>query len=118
MNYWIVPYNEEVFRLEDLLCRTDIVDWRQHNNFDIGDVVYIYNSKPYQRIRYKMEVIRINITASEYINDREFFTDKQEFDNGVKHNRFVRFKLLAKECGKGGPSYQFLRNNGVISNLQ
>lgn len=51
MNYWIVPYNEEVFRLEDLLCRTDIVDWRQHNNFDIGDVVYIYNSKPYQRIR-------------------------------------------------------------------
>ena len=26
MNYWIVPYNEEVFRLEDLLCRTDIVE--------------------------------------------------------------------------------------------
>ena len=67
MNYWIISSNEEIFHLEDMLKNNEVVDWRQFNNFEIGDIVYIYNSKPHRRIRYKMEVIRIDVPTSEYL---------------------------------------------------
>lgn len=118
MNYWIVPSNEQQFLLSDLLKTTDIVDWRQHNRYEVGDIVYIYNSKPYQRIRYKMEVIRTNVPYSEYINDRKFWVNFNERVADFYNYKYVRFKLLSTEPHDGGPSYQFLKKNGLISNIQ
>ena len=48
MNYWIISSNEEIFHLEDMLKTNEVVDWRQFNNFEVGDIVYIYNSKPHR----------------------------------------------------------------------
>ena len=97
MNYWIISSNEEIFHLEDMLKTNEVVDWRQFNNFEVGDIVYIYNSKPHRRIRYKMEVIRIDVPTSEYLNDSKYWVDKQNMDAGLKNNRFVRLRLLTKE---------------------
>lgn len=118
MNYWIIAQSDEVFRLEDLLKEQDVVDWKQFNNFEVGDIVYIYNSKPYRRIRYKMEVIRTNVPSSEYINDEKYWGDKHNMDEGLKHNRYVRLHLLTKEPENGGPTFDYLRSNGLKSNLQ
>lgn len=68
MNYWILPSNEETFRLSDYLKVSNQVDWRQHNNFEVGDVIFIYNSRPYHRIMHKMSVIRVNVPSVEYLN--------------------------------------------------
>lgn len=118
MNYWIISQNEEMFHLEDLLKEHDVVDWKQYNNFEVGDIVYIYNSKPYRRIRYKMEVVRTDVPSSEYINDTIFWVDKFKLERGLTHNRYVRLHLLSKEPENGGPSYDYLRSNGLKSNLQ
>lgn len=118
MNYWIISSNEEIFHLEDMLKTNEVVDWRQFNNFEVGDIVYIYNSKPHRRIRYKMEVIKIDVPTSEYLNDSKYWVDKQNMDAGLKNNRFVRLRLLTKEPEGGGPSFDFLKKNGLKANLQ
>ena len=45
MNYWIISYNEEIFHLEDMLKTNEVVDWRQFNNFEVGDIVADSTSK-------------------------------------------------------------------------
>ena len=63
MNYWIIPANPNRYRLAEVLRDMQSVDWRQHNNFEVGDIVFIYNSRPDSQILYKMEVIAVNLTA-------------------------------------------------------
>ena len=41
MNYWIIPANPNRYRLAEVLRDMHSVDWRQHNNFEVGDIIYI-----------------------------------------------------------------------------
>ena len=42
MKYWIIPANPQIYKLENALRGLNgVIDWRQHNNFEIGDIVYI-----------------------------------------------------------------------------
>ena len=90
MNYWIIPSNSNKFDLAKFLSKYDNeVDWKQSANFEVGDVVYIYCTKPDMRIRYKMEVIETNISFDKSL------IDKTEFKAGVEKNKYFRMKLLA-----------------------
>lgn len=115
MNYWIITSNEEKFRLGDLLKECNIVDWRQNNSFEINDIVYIYSTKPFQRIRFKMQVIGVNIPSKEYINDSKFWVDKESQKEGLLHNRFIRLRLIEVEPESGGPSLAYLRGIGITN---
>ena len=43
MKLWIIPANPKIYNLSDAIKDLDgIIDWRQHNNFEVGDIVYIY----------------------------------------------------------------------------
>ena len=71
MNYWIIPSNSNKFDLAKFLSKYDNeVDWKQSTNFEVGDVVYIYCTKPDMRIRYKMEVIETNISFDKSLKDK------------------------------------------------
>lgn len=95
MNNWIIPSNSSKFDLAKFLSKHDnIVDWKQSANFEVGDVVYIYCTKPEMRIRYKMEVVETNIPFSKSIKDETCWTDKMEFKAGVENNKYYRMKLL------------------------
>ena len=42
MKYWIVPSNNGTFRIgEAIKEQNGLVDWRQSNNFSVGDIVFI-----------------------------------------------------------------------------
>ena len=95
MNNWIIPSNSNKFDLAKFLSKYDNeVDWKQSANFEVGDVVYIYSTKPEMRIRYKMEVIETNIPFDESLNDETCWTDKNEFNAGVENNRYFRLRLV------------------------
>ncbi|MBO5498232.1 MAG: EVE domain-containing protein [Bacteroidales bacterium] len=96
MNYWIIPANPKRYRLADVIREHPHVDWRQHNNFEIGDIVYIYNARPDSQILYKMEVIAINLKTEETTTDRQYWTTHSEFNESLLHNRFVRLISLAE----------------------
>lgn len=96
MNYWIIPANPQRYRLADALQELPFVDWRQHNNFEVGDIVYIYNSRPDSQILYKMEVTAVNLTANETVADRQYWMSPMEFETSIMHNRFFRMVPLAE----------------------
>lgn len=96
MNYWIIPANPKKYRLADVIKDMPHIDWRQHNNFEIGDIVYIYNSRPDSQIIYKMEVIEINLTADKSLADKIYWTNPSEFENSLRNNRFFRMIILAE----------------------
>ena len=100
MNYWIIPANPNRYRLAEILRDMQSVDWRQHNNFEVGDIVFIYNSRPDSQILYKMEVIAVNLTADQTVADRQYWVNPSEFDSSILHNRFFRMVPLAENEGE------------------
>ncbi|MCR5423363.1 MAG: hypothetical protein K6E93_01200 [Bacteroidales bacterium] len=97
MNNWIIPSNSGKFDLAKFLSLHDnIVDWKQSANFEVGDVVYIYSTKPEMRIRYKMEVVKTHIPFSKSLSDDgKCWNDKTEFKAGVENNKYFRMRLLS-----------------------
>ena len=96
MKYWIIPANPNRYKLAEVLHDMHSVDWRQHNNFEVGDIVYIYNSRPDSQILYKMEVTAVNLTADETAADRQYWVDPMEFETSIMHNRFFRMAPIAE----------------------
>ena len=96
MNYWIIPANPNRYRLAEVLRDMQSVDWRQHNNFKVGDIVFIYNSRPDSQILYRMEVIAVNLKADETAIDRQYWVNPSEYDTSMLHNRFFRMIPLAE----------------------
>ena len=56
MKHWIIPSNGRVFDLEGALAANQgLLDWRL-KNVSVGDIVYIYKTRPDSCIKYMMEV--------------------------------------------------------------
>ena len=95
--YWLIPSNTSIFRLDDCLAKSDYVDWRHSFSPQIGDVVFIYLTKPEQKIRYMMEVTKINIPYKETLDDSEFWGEGHKPHSGGKPDvLYNRLKLLSE----------------------
>lgn len=93
MKYWIVPSNDRTFRIGDAIAAQDgMADWRS-DKFSVGDIVFIYKTKPEQRIRYRMEVIKTNLIFNDIFEQEEFWTDKETYYGGFITS-YARLKLL------------------------
>lgn len=110
MTPWIIPANPNRYRLEAVLRELPHVDWRQNNNVQVGDIVYIYCSSPISQIKYKMRVTSINITTEESTADREYWANPSEFDTSLQHNKFFRMVLVDKN------TTQYLKLDDLLLN--
>lgn len=113
MRYWIIPANPKLYRIADAIRDLNgVIDWRQYNNFEVGDIVYIYCSKPVSQILYKMEVIATNISREYTIADQQYWRNLSEFKTSLNNNRFYRISLLA-ENGTDKLTLDDLYNHGL-----
>jgi 5-methylcytosine-specific restriction protein A len=118
MKYWIVPSNDHIFRIGDALkAQGGLVDWRMSNNFSIGDVVFIYKTKPEQRIRYRMEVVNVGLNIDEAFDQEPYWTDMDIYYSGLGSYKYVRFKLL-EEYADDIMSLHHLHEHGLFGNIQ
>ena len=93
MKYWIVPSKDSTFRISDAIkAQNGLVDWRT-DKFSVGDIVFIYKTKPEQRIQYKMEVTHIKQRFDQVFNQEAFWTDKDLYYSGII-SFYARFKLV------------------------
>ncbi len=90
---WIIPSNIATYDVISAFQKHSEIDWRQSANYGVGDVIYIYCAKPYQRIMFHVEVIKVNIPFNETIDDKEFWTNDKEKDL-AKNRSYARLKLL------------------------
>ncbi len=118
MKYWIVPSNDHIFRIGDAMqAQGELVDWRQSNNFSVGDIVFIYKTKPEQRIRYRMEIKSVGISLDDAFNQEPYWTDKDTYYSGLGSFRYARFRLL-EEYDDDIMSLQHLREHGLLGTIQ
>ncbi len=80
---WIIPANPKYYDVIHCFDETDTILWKQSNNINIGDLVYLYVANPYSSIFYKCEVLEVNIPY-EYE------------DKNVSMSRVMKIKLVTK----------------------
>lgn len=72
MAEWIVPCNPKFYKVDDAFKTLKKLDWKQASNkMKIGDIVYIYVSKPVMAIRYKCKINKVDLKEIE-IDDSAF----------------------------------------------
>lgn len=62
MIYWIKSNNAKDFRLDDWMRNHNDVAWRRTNNFEVGDIVFMYATAPVQRLTYVFCVEKLFVT--------------------------------------------------------
>ena len=114
MNIWLVPSNNAFFRLTDLLTARNIVSWRQSQDFEVGDIIYIYTTKPTGCITYQMVVTASNLPSSEYTDDKEYWTDPEVYNNVIlSYKRFAEFTVVHRLPTSEQLSYSQLKKHGL-----
>ena len=93
---WMIPANPKYFNIDGCLNKHGYVYWRQHFNFQTGDIVYIYVSSPESAVRYKCVVDGHDLpfTSANQV-DLEFYANPEDFESSKTHNRFMKLKLLS-----------------------
>ena len=124
MRYWIVPCRGSVFLIDAALKanrdeshHTTFVDWRQSNDFAVGDIVFLYKSSPKSQVTYQMEVIQTKLPYYESTDKEVFWKDKSIFYDGLGSHNYVRFRLLM-EYPDGFMTITALREHGLRGNIQ
>jgi 5-methylcytosine-specific restriction protein B len=110
--YWLIPNNPNVYDAIGAFKELKEIDWgnKSNNKFRIGDIVYIYVSKPIQSIAIKTEVTKIDIPKDEILNnDRKYFVN-HNIDNF--RESFIRLRFL-EFTNQDSLSLKNLQENGL-----
>lgn len=116
MNFWILPWNKEVFNLPQCLEDFGFVEWRQRNKLAVGDIVFLYCSHPLRQIKYIMRVSKIDIPFEDSVNDKYLFG----YGYDLKPTDFyARFESIAETSDDNSKlTLESLRKLGLNSNFQ
>lgn len=57
---WIIPANPKVYDIISDFKKSDIMTWNHQSSMELGDIIYIYMTKPMGYIKYKCQIIDIN----------------------------------------------------------
>ena len=110
MENWILSANPNYFDHAGAFRECGFIDWKQTRNYAIGDVVYVYVTKPFSRIRYKTEVVCTGLTVDETCDFSKFWVVSQP--NHDTKSKFVRLKLL-QEYEDDRLSLESLNDHGL-----
>lgn len=91
------------------------IEWSQHANYEVDDIVYIYLTLPYAEISYKCRVIATNVSNSERIvDDSEYYKGD---DALASSDKYIRLELL-KSYPHNSLTLKEMKENGVVATFQ
>lgn len=110
-NSWIISANSKYYDHKSSFKKNGFIDWKQRANYNINDIVYVYSSKPDQKIIFKCIVEKINMNHLEIIDDKEFWKIKvQPTDN----QKYFRIRIISTN-NSDSLSLNKLLENGLKS---
>lgn len=83
--YWILSFDINRYDVHSLFRDNGYCLWNQRREFQVGDIVYLYESKPVSKIVYKAVVEEINVKRNTPENENGFY--KRDY------NKEFAFKL-------------------------
>ena len=90
---WMISANGKMYDHASSFATNGFIDWRQRAKYSIGDIVYIYCTRPFMRVMYKCEVAKHSMQFSDCIDDAVFWRDRDEYEKS-KSGDYARLKLL------------------------
>lgn len=65
---WFVPANPKYYDVEAAFANADEVGWKQSARYEPGDIIYLYVGAPVSAIRFRCEVVAVNVDT--YVNHK------------------------------------------------
>lgn len=91
---WIISANSKIYDHSSSFEHYGLIDWRQGNTkFEVGDLIYIYCTRPLMMLQYKCIVERINLDSSQIRNDKEYWLDEAEYFKSL-NGKFMTLRLI------------------------
>ncbi|MEL4418979.1 HNH endonuclease [Shewanella algae] len=92
--YWMISANSNMYDHASSFAHYGYIDWRQGNpKFSVGDIVYIYCTSPAKKIRYKCQIVKLDMPFNKIRDDKDYWLDKTEYEKSLK-GKFFKLKLL------------------------
>ena len=111
---YIIPCNENYYDVSGAMSNLKIVDWKQTNkNIEIGDIVYLYISKPTSAIKYKCKVNKVNLPFCE-IDDTKYVKNGEVFE---RYGNYMEIEFL-EDYQDGYCTIKKMRDIGTKGNIQ
>ena len=112
---WVVPSNIEIFDIRSCICEFGYCYWQQHYNFQIGDIIYIYATKPYQEICFKFIVTDSDLFYNDEIATQDkFWHSPESIERGKENGRYARIKYMGELHDKQAVSLDTLMKRGYL----
>lgn len=96
---WMISANSKMYDHAAAFQKWGYIDWRQKAKYSVGDIVYIYCTRPYMRVMYKTVVLESNLTSSEIRLDECYWHMKEEYKKSLG-GYFSRLKLIEQVDSK------------------
>lgn len=91
---WIISANGKMYDHASSFASNGFIDWRQGNiKYSVGDIVYIYCTKPLSRVMFKCLVEKEGMLFSEIIDDKRFWHIQEEYER-AKGGYYFRLRLI------------------------
>lgn len=91
--HWIAPANSKLYNHAGAFSEFGFIDWLQKANYSVGDIVYLYCAKPYQKVMYKTLIEKVNLLYSQIQDDEKYWNDKRKYEE-KKEGKFARLRLV------------------------
>lgn len=112
---WVVPSNIEIFDIRSCICEFGYCYWQQYYNFGIGDIIYMYATKPYQEIAFKFIVSDIDLQYSDVIAaQNKFWKTPEGVEKGKENDRYAHLKYMGELYDKQAVSLDTLLKKGYL----
>lgn len=91
----MISANGKIYNHESAFEEFGYIDWKQKANYEIGDIIYIYCTRPYKRVMFKTKVDRVRMSFDVITDDKKYWIKKDEYEKS-KGGDYVRLILLEK----------------------
>ena len=91
--HWMISANGKMYDHAAAFQHWGFIDWRQRAKYSVGDIVYIYCTKPFMKVMYKTVVEIESMSSAEIVDDSMYWHIKEEHDKALS-GKYARLRLV------------------------
>lgn len=119
-NYWILVCNPKYYNIREAFANLKTLFWtkvRNMKSIQVGDIVFVYVTKPEMKIMYMAEVLDAHVDYKDRRADEEEEYDREERAHETTPTELVEIRFI-QSCDNNGLSLAALREKGFTGSLQ
>lgn len=109
---WIISANSKIYDHSSSFEHHGFIDWKQgKTKFKVGDIIYIYCTRPLMMLQYKCVVKNVDLNSSQIRDDIQYWYNKEEYLKSLD-GKFMTLKLI-EQVSNNEMKLVNLKENGL-----